>query len=210
MKDLVILVADKDMQFALQGMLERFQALRIRKISYDFRVHPQHDAGVRVDGASVLAAEHRRFKHALMVLDHEGCGFEDKPALELESQLDAELAQTWSTCAKAIVVEPEVDVWVWGSDNALQDVFRWQHSEGIRSFLSSKGFEFNVRGKPIRPKEALDELRPIHKIPRSSSLYERITSKISLQNCSDPSFQRLCSWLQQWFPASADVPPMTQ
>lgn len=43
MQDLVVLVADKNMQFALQGALARPQALGIRPLTYAFRPHMGRD-----------------------------------------------------------------------------------------------------------------------------------------------------------------------
>ena len=38
-KDLVVLAADKNMEFAVKGILGRFRSLGIREITVDFRVH---------------------------------------------------------------------------------------------------------------------------------------------------------------------------
>jgi hypothetical protein len=200
MQDLVLLVADKNMQFALQGALARPQALGIRPISYAFRSHMGRDGGVRTTGAAVLAGEAARFQHALMLLDVEGCGKEGDP-LGLECQLDQELHLVWGERGKAIVIAPEVDVWLWGADNALREAVQWPEQGPIRSWLEGKGFEFNTDGKPLRPKEALDAMRPVHKQPRSSALYQKITGKISLKNCTDAAFVRLRDQLRMWFPA---------
>ena len=77
MQDLVVLVADKNMQFALRGVLERPQALGIRPVSYEFRTHPGRDGGVRASGPEVMAGEHSRFRHALVLLDFDGSGETD-------------------------------------------------------------------------------------------------------------------------------------
>jgi hypothetical protein len=198
MQDLVVLVADKNMQFALQGALARPQAVGIRPVTYEFRSHMGRDGGVRTSGAAVLAREAGRFRHALMLLDFEGCGQEDDP-LGLESELDRQLQAVWGERAKAIVISPEVDVWLWGADNALREAVHWPQHGPIRDWLQGRGFEFNADGKPLRPKEALDAMRPVHKQPRSSALYEKITGKISLQKCTDPAFIRLRSQLGIWF-----------
>jgi len=199
MQDLVVLVADKNMQFALKGALLRPQALGIRPITHAFRSHMGRDGGVRSTGASVLASEQSRFQHALMLLDFEGCGQEDVDPLVLEAQLDQALQAVWGSRAKAIVIAPEVDAWVWGSDNVLREVFDWPHASPIRDWLRGKGFAFDRTGKPLRPKEALDAMRPVHKLARSSALYEKITSRISLTHCTDAAFVRLKSQLQAWF-----------
>lgn len=79
MEDLVVLVADKNAQFALTGALSRHKALGIRAITPDFRIHPGRDGGVRTSGAEVLAGEHRRFAHALLIFDLEGSGAAERP-----------------------------------------------------------------------------------------------------------------------------------
>lgn len=203
MQDLVILVADKNMQFALRGALRRPAAMGIRDISFDFRMHPGRDGGVRTSGSDVLAGEQRRFTHGLMVLDHEGCGDPDTPALALEQKLDQILQSVWGADAKTIVIDPEVDIWVWGGDNILGEILKWPLEGGVRDWLRNKGFALNQQGKPLRPKEALDALRPIHKQPRSSALYEKVTNRISLARCNDAAFLRLRNQLQAWFPEVA-------
>jgi hypothetical protein len=200
MQDLVVLVADKNMQFALQGALGRPQALGVRPFTYEFRSHMGRDGGVRTTGADVLAREETRFRHALMLLDFEGCGQEDDAPLVLEAQLDQQLKSVWDTNAKAIVISPEVDIWLWGNDNVLRDALHWPQDGSIRDWLRGKGFEFNADDKPVRPKEALDAMRPVHKQARSSAMYEKVTKRISLQNCTDAAFVRLRTQLQTWFP----------
>jgi hypothetical protein len=104
---------------------------------------------------------------------------------------------------KAIVIEPECDIWIWGSDNSLAEAIGWESQIGIRDWLLGKGFEFDMANKPLRPKEAIEAVLRVNKTPRSSSLYKRITSKISLGNCRDRAFLRLKDTLQIWFPPGA-------
>lgn len=200
MQDLVVLVADKNMQFALQGALDRPQAMGVRPFSFEFRSHMGRDGGVRTTGADVLAREAARFSHALMLLDFEGCGQEQDDPLVIEAQLDGKLQRIWDANAKAIVISPEVDAWLWGNDAVLRDALHWPQNGTIRDWLRGKGFEFNADDKPLRPKEALDAMRPVHKQARSSAMYERVTKRISLQNCTDPAFIRVRTQLQTWFP----------
>jgi len=200
MKDLVILVADKNAQFALRGALHRPDALGIRAIAHEFRAHMGRDGGARTSGVDLLARERARFTHALLVFDLQGSGAaEERNAEELEHALDADLHALWGTDAKAIVIAPELDTWVWGGDNVLGEIFQWPLDDGIRDWLKSKGFDFDVHGKPLQPKEALDAMRSVHQLPRSSALYEKITSRISLRRCVDPAFSRLRTALQGWF-----------
>ena len=200
MKDLVVMVADKNAQFALRGALNRPEALGTRRIQFEFRVHPGRDGGARKTGPEMLALERGRFGHGLLVLDFEGCGSSCANALELDAELDARLRPHWSEQAKAIVIEPEVDVWMWGSDNVLRDSFRWEGSRPIRDWLRDQGYQFNDQEKPERPKEALEAVLRHCKLPRSSALYQEIADKVSLPRCVDPAFRRLRSQLIRWFP----------
>ncbi len=202
MRDLLLLVADKNTQFALTGALQRQEALSIRTIDFDFRVHPGRDGGTRKTGPEILNLEARRFHHAFLVLDFEGCGSECPNAIALEEQLDSRLAFAWQGRAKSIVIEPEADIWLWGSDNAMQQVLRWTESIAIRSWLQSKGFMFTSAGKPDRPKEAFEEAIRKCQLPRSSSLYREITARLSLNRCTDPAWQRLSQKVKEWFPVS--------
>lgn len=203
MKDLVILVPDKNTQFALRGALGRPDALGIRAIAHEFRPHPGRDGGARTTGVEVLARERARFSHALLVFDLEGSGAQEQLTTEdLEGELDEELRLQWGPHAKAIVIAPELDIWLWGADNALREILQWPQQAGaIRNWLQDRGFVFDGNAKPVRPKEALEAMVPIHRQPRSSALYEKITSRISLQRCVDPAFLRLRATLQGWFPA---------
>lgn len=141
-----------------------------------------------------------------MLLDFEGCGTQLLDPIALEQELDQEIRMTWNDKGKTIVISPEVDIWLWGSDNALREVFQWPLRKGVRNFLRAKGFAFSADGKPLRPKEALEAMVPVHRQPRSSALYEKVTKKISLRNCRDPAFLRLCKQLRIWFSVVGDGP----
>ena len=200
MKDLVLLVADKNAQFALKGALERPEAMGIRPIEFEFRVHPGRDGGTRKSGPEMLALERRRFQHGLLILDYEGSGTDLPDAKALEAQLDGRLRAQWKEHAKAIVIEPELDVWVWGSDNAVAEAIDWPAGKAIREWLRERGFAFDSNEKPTRPKEALEAALRLPDLPRSSALYQRIAERISVHRCSDQAFLRLRSQLSTWFP----------
>ena len=200
MKDLVLLVADKNMHYAIKGALERPVALDIRPVDFEFRVHSGRDGGVRRTGPQMLALEKRRFGHALLVMDYEGSGTEFSDAVGLEKDLDQRLEKDWGDNAKAIVIEPELDTWMWGSDNAVEEVIGRPAESGLRPWLIAQGFEIDANNKPTRPKEALEAVLQRARQPRSSALYQSIASKISLRKCTDTAFQRLRHQLVSWFP----------
>ena len=147
----------------------------------------------------MLALERRRFKHALLVLDFEGCGTDLPNATALEAQLDGRLSTHWKEAAKSIVIEPELDVWVWGADNAVEAVIEWPAGKSVREWLRERGFTFEANEKPTRPKEALEAALRIPGLPRSSALYQAIAERISLRHCGDEGFIRLRNQLLGWF-----------
>lgn len=189
------------MRFALQGALSRHAALGIRHIGFDFLEHPGRDGGVRTNGPKLLELKKAEFSHAMLVLDYEGSGTNAIDAISLEQELDEKLRSTWGNAAKAIVIDPELDVWMWGSDNALSAVLGSPSEESIRDWLRNQDFQFTDLDKPVRPKEAMEKLLAKLRRPRSSSIYEKIAGRISFKRCTDPAFLRLRSQLEGWFPA---------
>lgn len=200
MKDLFILVADKNAEYALKGALVRHEALGIRPIQFEIRPHVGRDGGARKSGAEVLALQRRQYHHGLLVLDFEGSGTDKPNAISLEKELDTKLANHWDKAAKSIVIEPELDIWVWGSDNAVENAIGWPPGKAVRDWLRDSGFAFDANEKPIRPKEALEAAINIPRQPRSSALYQHIASTISLLHCKDAAFIRLRNQLLAWFP----------
>lgn len=204
MKDLVVLAADKPMETALSRALARHRSMGTRALSCTFRTHPQRDGGVRSAGHELLRLQRSTHRHALMVFDHEGSGADGNPVAELEAMLDAKLARDWDDRARCVVVAPEMDTWMWGSDNAMHQALEWRHPEGVRQYAASQGFALDSIGKPDRPKEAMEAVLRRQRLPMSASVYGDIAGRISLSRCRDPAFERLRSILRGWFPASAE------
>jgi len=200
MKDLFILVADKNAEYALKGALARPEALGIRPIEFEIRTHPGRDGGTRKTGPELLALQRRQYCHGLLMLDFEGSGTFLANAIALENQLDGRLDNQWENAAKAIVIEPELDIWIWGSDNAVEMSIEWPAGKSVREWLREQGFEFDANEKPTRPKEALEAALRVPALPRSSALYQHIASRISLPRCKDAAFIRLRNQLLAWFP----------
>lgn len=204
MEDLVALVADKNMEFALKGGLDQPERLGTRQIRYRIRVHSERDGGVRTTGAQILRLLRNQFNHALLMLDWEGSGSNEPDAITEEAALDHQLQRTWGPFAKTIVIDPELDIWMWGSSNLLKQSLNWTGPQSIRDWAADRGFQLSEKGKPLRPKEALQAVLREVRLPRSSSLYRKIASQISLQKCEDAAFLRLREQLRLWFP-----PPST-
>ena len=55
MKDLALVVADKNMDFAMRGILARNDRLGIRSVSFEIKPHIGRDGGVRTTGPETLS-----------------------------------------------------------------------------------------------------------------------------------------------------------
>ena len=201
MTDLVILAADKDMEHAVLGLLSRPPALGIRAISYDVFVHPEHDPGCALRGVTFLSNFAEQYRHGLLLFDHEGSGRESASVRELRESLNEEFANSaWGDRAKAIVLDPELEAWVWSDSPHVDDVTGWRRRQpGLRRWLVEAGWTAEPVGKPARPKEAFQSALRVARTARSSSLYRRLAESVSVERCTDSSFQEFKNILQYWF-----------
>ena len=102
-KDLVVLAADKDMEYALKGLLSRPQALGIRTIEVDIRVHPGHDPACAGRGVEYLSAFSEYYHYGLLLFDHEGSGRDQTQPQTLQESLDSDFARSaWGERARKL------------------------------------------------------------------------------------------------------------
>lgn len=200
--DLVILVADKNAEFALRGLLDRTPALGIRPVSYQVFVHPEADPGVLLSGHDFLRGHANRCAHGLVVFDREGCGRERKTRDDIEREVEMRLSQSgWDDRAAAIVIAPELEAWVWSDSPRVDAALAWKgRTPALRTWLIEEGFLTRGLMKPSRPKEAMEAALRIVQRPRSSAIYERLGRSVSVRRCADPAFGKLTCILQAWFP----------
>jgi hypothetical protein len=200
-KDLVILVADKNMEFALRGILSRHRSLRIRPVSADIYKYPEWDPGCYHRGPDFLQPFVNQYGHALLILDREGSGQEHRGRLEIEEILEKRLAESgWADRAAAIVIDPELEVWVWSDSPHVDIALGWQNkTPSLRDWLVHAGYLAEGQMKPARPKKAMEEALRAVREPRSSAVYRDIAEKVSLDRCMDESFRKLKSVLRKWF-----------
>jgi hypothetical protein len=202
-RDLVVLTADKNGEMAMRGVLSRPSRLSIRPLTADYYVHPERDPGCLRTAAELLRFATRTHAYAVVLFDREGCGREMHDRSELERQVEEQLARTgWQERCAAVVVDPELDAWVWSDSPHVDEVLGWaSRTPSLRAWLRQRGFLAEPEAKPSRPKEALElALRTVSK-PRSSALYQMLAQRVSLQRCTDPAFEKLRRVVTSWFPA---------
>ncbi len=199
MKDLVVLVADRNMEAAVRTLIEkRHKSLGIRQVQEDVFVHQERDAGVFLKAHIFLQPFRNEYRYALVMFDHDGCGQENRSADELASEVKQRLEQSgWQGRCEVIVIEPELEAWVWCPSPHVPKVLGLT-PEQVQQILSR--FPKNHLGKPKRPKEAMEECLRQAKIPRSSSIYAELAETVGLKNCVEPSFVKFRQTLQKWFP----------
>ena len=123
--DLVVLVADKDLEEAVQALLPRTDDLKLRSFRFEVRRHPNRDGGCRTGAANFLRPFLQRYLRSLVLFDRDGCGSSGSRAA-IQHEVDADLSRNgWANRAKAIVIEPELEAWVWGDLVQTSRILGW-------------------------------------------------------------------------------------
>jgi hypothetical protein len=201
--DLICLVADRSIEAAVVGLLSRPKAIGIRRVKYVIRSHPEKDPGCYRHAHNFLSAFRKRYAHALVIFDREGCGNEGRSREELEEEVEGRLAGGgWRDRVRAVVLDPELECWVWSDSPHVDAALGWQgRTPALRSWLVENDLLAEGTTKPTRPKEAMEAAMRHVRRSRSSSIYRELAENVSVQRCTDPGFQKLRDTLREWFPA---------
>jgi hypothetical protein len=98
--------------------------------------------------------------------------------------------------AEVVVIDPELEIWVWSASPHVEDVLGWRGSTPpLRSWLRNQGLWGDDRPKPQDPKRAMEGALYEKRIPRSSSLYRQLAEKVGLTTCRDASLKDTCRYL---------------
>jgi hypothetical protein len=200
-KDLVVLAADGQIESTVRGLLTRGQSLQTRAITADVYVHPEKDPGCLLRGHDFLRPFCRQYERALILCDRDGCGQEDLPRETLEEQIEERLAKSgWRGRAAAVVLDPELEIWVWSDSREVDRVLGWTGRQpGLADWLVSQGYCTAGQGKPNSPKRAFEEALQIARKGRSSAIYHQLAQRVGLNRCTDPAFLKLKGLLREWF-----------
>ena len=200
--DLIALVADSNMENTLRGLLSRHQALGIRPITHDVFRHDKRDPGCWTDAHNYLRPYVNQYRYALVMFDHQGSGQERRKAAELETDLEERLQENgWAEGrARVIVLEPELEIWVWSDSPQVDSCLGWQtHQPDLRTWLRQRKLLAPDAFKPADPKKALEAALREVKTPRSSAIYRHLAERVSFSHCVDPCFNRFRTILTGWF-----------
>jgi hypothetical protein len=207
-RDLIVLVADKNTKAAVGGLLSRHQSLGIRAVDAEVITHPQKDSGCYTSGVEILSVLRGQYANALLMFDREGCGQDQEEAVALEDALESRFACVgWGDRAKAIVFDPELEIWVWSGSPRVAACLGWNHPDkSMNEWLLDQGYLSPGNPKPARPKEAVEAVLFEYRTPRSSAIYQRLAETVSLKGCTDRAFAKFQSTLQRWFGCAEEQP----
>jgi hypothetical protein len=201
-KDLVVLAADKNIEFTVRGLLDsRTAALGIRRVVFDVYPHPERDPGCRLKAHEFLRVSLASHEHALVLFDRAGCGKESVGRAALEREVEERLAASgWCARAAAIVMDPELEAWIWADSPHVERLVGWAGARGgLRGWLEGERVWQNGAPKPHDPKSAVERTLYRARKPRSSALYQLLAQQVGFSTCADPAFQKMRSTLQAWF-----------
>jgi hypothetical protein len=198
--DLVVLAADKSIEQALAGLLTRPEAIRIRPPSCTYLTHPGHDPGCYHQADELLQVFARDAAHALVILDRAWDGAPLGEPARLAADVEGRLRSRWGDRARCIVIDPELEAWVWSDSPEVDQVLGWGgRAPDLRSWLRERGLWMSRDTKPSDPKAAFDAALRAARTPKSAAVFRRLGERVSFQRCSDPSFLLLLAILRGWF-----------
>ena len=203
--DLVVLVADKDLEEAMRALLPRTDDLELGSFRFEVRRHPNRDGGCRTGAANFLRPFLQRYSRSLVLFDRDGCG-STLSREEIQGDVETDLSKNgWADRTKAIVIDPELEAWVWGDLIQTSGILGWgEDVADIRRYLNSRSL-WEPRGtKPSDPKRAMRTAMecapPGRRRRRSARIFHEIATSAAFDHCQDPAFNELKRTLQAWFP----------
>ena len=208
MRPLVFLVADKDMEQMLQGFFEWDGWPAIvpcapfeLNVQQDIRVaHGQNDPGLYARADELLQPFRGKYQRVVVMVDAEWAGSPGASAIRERISQHIINAGWEPEDGLALVLDPEVDAWLWSHSPHVAELMGWGKAEKLRRALERQGYMKEGTMKPMRPKEAAEWALRQTKKPRSSALYKKIAKRVSIERCQDPALRDLRSALARWFP----------
>lgn len=164
-KDLIILLADQNMRDCIEGLIPKLpHALNVSPFTYDIFVHSNRDPGCRTQSPAFLASFQNKYRFGLVIFDKEGCGRELLSRSELETEVEESLALTgWGDRAKVVVIEPELENWIWVKSPRLAEIINWDNIQSLYQWLTDQNYLSDGKEKPVSPKEAFEKVLYIKK-----------------------------------------------
>ena len=119
--------------------------------------------------------------------------------LEVERRLEGD---GWGGRSKAIVIDPEIEAWVWSSSPHVPEILGWTTGYPcLRNWLGTRKLWPKTSPKPTEPKQAMKEAMEEARQKQSPRVFSELAERVSLNRCQDPAFNELVETIRRWFPA---------
>ena len=209
-QDLIVLAADKHISACLETLLqERRTHLAIRAVSFDIHRHPHSDPGCRTSAAEFLRPFINRYRYALVVFDHRGCG-SDQPPDVVQREVEDQLERNGWQDSRAIAIAPELESWIWSPSREIARVLGWGHRfRPLQDWLRQQNLWPAGLAKPPEPKKAVEQAIRQKKKVRSSALFKELAAVSTFDGCTDPAFGELRRTLQTLVPCGQHITDLT-
>jgi len=211
-RDCVFLLADRNMRASFEGFFSRqsfHQSLGCGPIGVDpmqdlIVAAGDNDPGLYTRAHELLRAFINTHSHAVVVLDAKWDG--SPGATDISTHIEAMLSTNgWQPESVAVVViEPELENWIWQRNAHVAKGIGFDNIESLLADQDLRRAWPDGQDKPSSPKETLEAILRKKRIPRSSAIYKKITTQISVNYCKDKAFLYLVEKLRQWFPLGAE------
>lgn len=141
----------------------------------------------------------------MVLFDKDGCGDEGSDRQDIQNAVEESLSQAgWENRSKAIVIEPELEMWVWSESVNVGKVLGWDEGTGaLREWLCEHDLWPGDEAKPPDPKLALSRAMRQKNCSPTALTFEDLARKVSLLKCEDPAFREMRDTLRTRFPASS-------
>ena len=198
--DLVILTPDVDTEACLRGVFSRPRRLTHDDVRPRFLRHPRHDPGCRSDASPFLRSSAGGGACALVVFDLAGCGADDEDPAHVERYVEDSLRPDWGDRARAIVVAPEIEAWLWSDSPHVAKAMGWSESTAVqRRWLQAEGLWPAELPKPPDPKSAFHRAVGRSRVIPGPGIFARIGREVGVDRCEDRAFTRLKTTLRAWY-----------
>ena len=145
----------------------------------------------------------------MVIFDKDGCGREDDSRERIQMGVEQDLTSNgWAgDRAKAVVIEPELEAWVWTGSPYVARVLGWPHGyDHLRRWLVDRGLWLEGDAKPTDPKAAMEAVLRQTSKPHSAALFGELAKRTTWRGCQCPAFAELKSTLKRWFGDAQTAP----
>ena len=193
------------MEQTVKGLLARPESLEMAPVKFEVQRHFRRDSGCRTGAVEYLRKLQRSYRYALVLFDLDGSG-SDGSREETQREVEEGLIRSgWNERARTIVIEPELEAWVWGPSDKIPEVLGWRKEYAdLRHWLCDQGLWPKESPKPPNPKKAMERTMQESRSRMSSRKFFELANAVSLRRCRDPSFNDFKRTLRTWFPPKSN------